>query len=181
MAGSLAHILNDDGTIRYDLVETYGDKDMALAECHQVIAELLEFLTLVRVSPGSGGMEVHDISTSNKPALLKLACTRLGFPVPTLDDAPYRPKEAIPLDDIVVPDIQPDLHGHDSVYQHDAPKDWLVWRADPVEGGWVGGPARVSPSNDITKARRFTRAEADAYVAKGGHYVVSASILAPRT
>ena len=40
MAGSLNHIVNEDGSFNMDLIENMRDAHEALAECHQIIAEL---------------------------------------------------------------------------------------------------------------------------------------------
>ena len=40
MAGSLNHIVNDDGTFKMSSIENMGDAREALEECHQIIADL---------------------------------------------------------------------------------------------------------------------------------------------
>ena len=62
MAGSLNHIVNEDGTFTMELIENMGDAHEALEECHQIIAEL---------SGRWGGEQV-----------LRHVIERLGFPQP---------------------------------------------------------------------------------------------------
>jgi hypothetical protein len=100
VSGSLAHIVNDDGTFTTENVENLRDCNMALEECHQIIAELLE--TVVKNAKG-GGVAPMGIDWTDKGAVLELICNRLGYPVP--GDAA-----------VVVPRIQPELHGAESVY-----------------------------------------------------------------
>lgn len=42
MAGSIAHIVAEDGTFRMDLIENLGDAEEALIEAHQIIAVLAQ-------------------------------------------------------------------------------------------------------------------------------------------
>lgn len=44
MAGSLNHIIADDGSFDMELIENMGDAHEALGECHQFIAALLSML-----------------------------------------------------------------------------------------------------------------------------------------
>jgi hypothetical protein len=167
MAGSLAHILNDDGTFRgLDLIDSDRDKREALEECHQIIAELLEFLTLVQ----SGF--VHNWSVSDKRLMIRTACERLGFPVPTLDNTVRRPPGLPELNVVKYPVIQPELHGHASVYKPVEPKEWLVWRegTDTSRGGWRVTPTCTSDAMD--RATKYTRAEADKWEKLKGHIAV---------
>jgi hypothetical protein len=104
MAGSLAHIVDDDGTFRMGLIENLRDAREALEECHQIIAELLEMMTLAAGEPG-GLVHFHGVAQPLKGELLAKACERLGFPVPDDDDGR-----------VTVPVIDPGLHGYASVY-----------------------------------------------------------------
>lgn len=47
MAGSLRHIVADDGSFRMNLIENMRDAHEALEECHRVIAALLDHDNLV--------------------------------------------------------------------------------------------------------------------------------------
>ncbi len=60
MAGSLNHIVDDDGSFTMDLIENLGDAHEALEECFYIIYLL------------SGGDHER----------IKEACTDLGFPIP---------------------------------------------------------------------------------------------------
>jgi hypothetical protein len=151
MAGSLAHIVADDGTFHNDLVETYGDKDMALIECHQIIAELLEIMTLG---------ECHGVDFSNKSAILRLACKRLGFPVPTKSDALMGIGD-VKVSDVAVPIIQPDLHGSESVYRPAPPREWFIWSEE--HNAWWR-PNSAGYTGCMAEAGRYTFHEADKIV-----------------
>jgi ArsR family metal-binding transcriptional regulator len=71
MAGSLAHIIADDGTFTMQHIENLGDAHEALEECHQIIAWLL--------APSFVGDPMEA---------LRACCTELHYPVP-----PAVPKE----------------------------------------------------------------------------------------
>lgn len=60
MAGSLNHIVKEDGTFTAELVENNKDKQESLEECHQIIAWLL--------------IKLGD------PSVLKIACAEMAFP-----------------------------------------------------------------------------------------------------
>lgn len=63
MAGSLNHIVADDGSFTMDTIENMGDAHEALEDCHQVIAALL--------------------AEHNHPAIvLQRACARTRQPMP---------------------------------------------------------------------------------------------------
>lgn len=64
MAGSLNHIVADDGTFTMDLIENLDDAQEALEECHQIIAYLLIN---------------DDVGPDHE---LMVACKSLAFPVP---------------------------------------------------------------------------------------------------
>jgi hypothetical protein len=178
MAGSLNHILNNDGTFAFDYVETHGDKIMALQECHQIIAELLEMFTLVETGDPalhepSVAAGVHGIGLSDKQALLKLACTRLGFPVPNGDDY----YADVPLSSVTVPVIQTDLHGAESAYKPQPDREWVVF--DRATGKWLGKevpgekgrPESRLVTRKIEEAVLFTISEADEWVALDERYL----------
>jgi hypothetical protein len=59
MAGSLSHIVADDGALTFELVETGGDRIEALEECFDLIAYL-----------------------AKDKATLDAACRALNYPVP---------------------------------------------------------------------------------------------------
>jgi len=61
MAGSLSHIVAEDGTFQMELISNMGDAHEALEECHQIIAYLL------RDNP-------------NGPEVLAETCRELSFP-----------------------------------------------------------------------------------------------------
>lgn len=69
MAGSLNHIVADDGGFTMDLIENLGDAHEALEECHQFIAYLL-------------AMAAGNAPESDVRATLVQAADDLGFPVP---------------------------------------------------------------------------------------------------
>ncbi len=110
MAGSLAHIIRDDGTFTKDLVECdTGDCYEALAECHQVIAALLLRATVpLEGEDAERGAAMRDI--------LSETCEQLGFPTPMAD-----PENRIMQlgGQVKIPVIQPALHGYLSIYRKD--------------------------------------------------------------
>jgi len=63
MAGSLLHIVTDEGKFTMDGIENMGDAHEALEECHQIIAYLLR-------------------GHLNGPEVLAQACDELSFPRP---------------------------------------------------------------------------------------------------
>lgn len=74
MAGSLNHIVADDGTFISQHIETLGEAYEALEECHQIIAALLR----------------------NEPERLLGICKALSYPtttVPVLQEELWGPKE----------------------------------------------------------------------------------------
>lgn len=180
MSGSLFHILNDDGTFRFDLVENERDTRMALEECHQIIAELLECMTLAEGHDPQRefGINFHGVRAADKPALLAMVCQRLGFPVPTASN------EGGNAGHIVYPIIQRELLGAESVYKPDGGRNWLVW--DSMTHKWLGHrtfaagwklpmpEAHIAVPN-IDGAARLTRAEAEEWRALDKRYLIIAA------
>lgn len=64
MAGSLNHIIGEDGLFTMDLIDNLGDAHEALEECYELIIEL------------SGG-DMKKVST---------ACNKCNFPDPYTED-----------------------------------------------------------------------------------------------
>ena len=60
MAGSLAHITDDDGSFTMDLIENLGDAHEALEECFNIIQHI------------TGGDET----------IISMACEELNYPDP---------------------------------------------------------------------------------------------------
>lgn len=74
MAGSLNHIVNDDGTFVMQHIENLGDAREALEECHQIIAALVK----------------------DTPDRLSDICSAMSFPqaiVPILQEELWGPEE----------------------------------------------------------------------------------------
>lgn len=151
MAGSLAHILNDDGTFQPLWQPQWGGKGEALAECHQIIAELLDICVSY---VGVDRKYAYGINWTSKGAILKLACDRLGYPVPYSNDG----------HSVIVPAIQPELHGAGGVYKvvDPDPKEWLIW-SNEHEAWWR--PNHRGYTCIIEEAGRYSKAEADSIVA----------------
>jgi hypothetical protein len=63
MAGSLNHMIAEDGSFDFDLIENMGDAHEACEECFDIIAALLELMP-------------------NADAALKAACARANAPEP---------------------------------------------------------------------------------------------------
>lgn len=85
MAGSLNHIVADDGTFTTDTVENLGDCYEALQECHQIIAYLLPY-----AGRGMGG--------GDATGALAQALHDLGYPgafTPVMDIELMGPNGAI--------------------------------------------------------------------------------------
>lgn len=64
MAGSLSHIIAEDGSFTMNLIENMGDAHEALEECHQIIAALID--------------------RSGDGLALARACRRVNAPVPSV-------------------------------------------------------------------------------------------------
>jgi hypothetical protein len=64
MAGSLNHMIAEDGSFDFDLIENLGDAHEACEECFDIIAALLELMP-------------------NPQAALKAACARANAPEPS--------------------------------------------------------------------------------------------------
>lgn len=70
MAGSLNHIVNEDGSFTMDLIENMGDAEEALEECHRIIAALLPY-----AAEGMGGGDAtgalaqiaHELGWRDRP------------------------------------------------------------------------------------------------------------------
>jgi len=78
MAGSLNHIVRDDGSFTMENIENMGDAHEALAECHAIIAWLLPFAG-------------RAMDNSDATGALTEALHQLGFPssaTPVLYEAP---------------------------------------------------------------------------------------------
>lgn len=65
MAGSLNHIVAEDGTFTMDTIETMRDAHMALEECHQIIALLL-----------------HTAYRPGRRKQMNAICRALAYPTP---------------------------------------------------------------------------------------------------
>ena len=77
MAGSLSHIIAEDGSFQMDLIENLGDAEEALSECFHIILRL------------SGG-DMTKVSG---------VCRHLRYPDPyedTYDDDPKEPMKVTP-------------------------------------------------------------------------------------
>lgn len=69
MAGSLNHIIDDDGSFTMEHIENMGDAHEALEECHAIIAWLLA------ASSGRGGAAAAKFN-------LDMACEAVNAPKP---------------------------------------------------------------------------------------------------
>lgn len=159
MAGSLNCILNDDGTFQGLWHPSWGTKTEALAECHQIIAELLE--TVVKNAAGRQLPGFPGVDWTDKRSVLDLVCLRLGY-LPPLSDSNESGNKTI------VPVIQPELHGHASVYKPGEPKEWLIYSNE--HAAWWGRD-RIGYYANIGRAGRYTKAEADAICADANRHL----------
>ena len=74
MAGSLNHIVAEDGSFSFDLIENLGDAYEALEECHQIIAFLLPYAGRALGNTDATGalseaLHQLDYPTSHTPVL----------------------------------------------------------------------------------------------------------------
>ena len=93
MAGSLNHIIADDGSFTMRFIDDLGDAQEALEQCHQIIAALLN------QQPGLERANLRNVLNS------------LGYAIPVVGGG-FQGLVNIPV-------IQPALHGMTATYSKD--------------------------------------------------------------